>query len=231
MTSPQFRRQFDFARTPYDARNALGLNISGYMKWVKYTGPPQSFNQGDVTRDGDWTMVALKATTDRPAPQPSGAEEDLLPAWTPTTSSAPGAYTVYNQWTINTAGWIDQYGVDVLPANTGAQHVITLQINGVTKDTFTATPTAAQIYWHNVTPLAIPIGTVIRVSLQITASGSNSWLSQAALFATPPVYCSSAVGAKGAATPGTTAYGCHLLFQPGTMSSNWDVVAYSGGAA
>jgi hypothetical protein len=229
MTSPQFRRQFDFARTPYDARNALGLDISGYMKWVKYTGPPQSFNQGDVTRDGDWTMVALKATTDRPAPQPSGAEEDLLPAWTPTTSSASGSYSVYNQWTLSSAGWIDQYGIDVLSANTAAQHAVTLQINGTTRDTFTVTPNNAGLLWQNIAPLAAPIGTVIRVTLQVTRTGSNSWYSQAALFATAPIYCSAAVGAKDAATPGTTAYGCHLMFQPGAMSPNWDVVAYSGG--
>ena len=230
MTSPQFRRQFDFARTPYDARNALGLDMSGYMKWVKYTGPPQSFNQGDVTRDGDWTMVATKATTDRPAPQPSGAEQDLLPAWTPATSSASGSYTVYNQWTTNTAGWVDQYGVDILSANTGAQHVITLTVNGVIKDTFTVTPNVAQLYWHDITPLATPSGTVFRITLQVNRTGSNSWYQQAGLFATAPTYCSLAVGSLNGAVAGTTAYGCHLLFQPGTMSPNWDVVAYSGGA-
>src|SRR6516164_6946834 len=51
----------------------------GQMTWVPYTTLGQAFVPQNLTRDGDWTMVAKTATTDRPAPQPSGAEEDLLP--------------------------------------------------------------------------------------------------------------------------------------------------------
>src|SRR6516165_10023510 len=81
-----------------------------YMRWVPYTGPPQSFLNQDVTRDGDWTMVANKNTSDRPAPQPSAPEEDLLPdTWTPTLQNVRATYIMYNEWTVNTAGWIDQY--------------------------------------------------------------------------------------------------------------------------
>jgi hypothetical protein len=261
MTEPQYRRQFDNARTPYDARNALGItSVSGaappfltdapsnshyygrynatwanldevYMRWVPYTGPPQSFLKQDLTRDGDWTMVALNDTTDRPAPQASGTEEDLLPIWTPTTASNPANYTVYNEWTINTAGWIDQYGADVLNQNTGKQHVITLAVNGVVKDTFTATPNTAQLYWHDITPLVVASGAVIRVTNSVSGSGNLYWYQQTGLFATAPVYCSLAVGSKDGAAAGTTAYGCHLLFTPGTKSPNWDVVAYGGAAA
>jgi hypothetical protein len=261
MTSPQYRRQFDNARTPYDARNALGITSVGggsppyltdapsnshyygrynstwanldevYMRWVPYTGPPQSFLKQDLTRDGDWTMVALADTTDRPAPQASGTEEDLLPIWTPATSSNPANYTVYNEWTVNTSGWIDQYGGDVLNQNTGKQHVITLSVNGVVKDTFTATPNTAQLYWHDITPLIVLSGAVIRVTAAVSGSGNLYWYQQTGLFATPPVYCSLAVGSKDGAAAGTTAYGCHLLFTPGTKSPNWDVVAYGGAAA
>jgi hypothetical protein len=203
-----------------------------YMLWVPYTGPPQSFLAQDLTRDGDWTMVANTNTSDRPAPQSSGTEEDLLPSWTPTTQSAPPAYTVYNEWTINTAGWIDQYGVDVLSQNAGkATHTITLQLNGVTKDSFTATPNNTGVFWQNITPLMVLSGNVIRVSAQVSQSGNNFWYQQVGLFATAPTYCSLAVGSKDGASAGTTAYGAHLLFQPGTKSPNWDVVAYGGAAA
>jgi hypothetical protein len=206
-----------------------------YMTWVPYTytSPPQSFSKQDLTRDGDWTMVANKDTSTRPAPQPSGAEEDLLPAWTPTMSSARATYTVLNEWTLNQSGWIDQYGVDVLTQNVGASHVITLQVNGVVKDTFTAIPNAAQLYWHDITPLVVVSGAVIRVTLQVTEVGNNLmyWEQQTALFATPPTYCSLAQGAKDAGAMGSTAYGCHLLFIPGTASPDWDVVAYGGTAA
>ena len=212
------------------ASNAGGTG-TGQMTWVPYTTLGQAFTTRNLTRDGDWTMVANTTTTDRPAPQPSGAEEDLLPIWTPTRQTASGAYIVYNEWTTNTAGWIDQYGVDVIQQNTGQSHVITLRVNGVVKDTFTATPNTAELYWHDITPIVVTSGTVIRVTLQITATGSNSWYQQIGLFATPPVYCSLAQGAKDAGALGTTAYGCHLLFTPGTSSPNWDVVAYGGEAA
>ena len=203
-----------------------------YVRWVPYTGPPQSFLNQDMTRDGDWTMVANKNTSDRPAPSASGPEEDLLPSWIPATQNAPPAYTIYNEWTINTAGWIDQYGVDVLTQNAGkATHTISLAVNGVTKDSLTVTPNNAGIFWQNITPLMVLSGNVLRVTAQISQSGNNYWYQQTGLFATAPTYCSSAVGAKDGATAGTTAYGAHLLFQPGTKSPDWDVVAYGGAAA
>jgi hypothetical protein len=206
-----------------------------YMRWVPYTGPPQSFLNRDLTRDGDWTMVANKNTSDRPSPQASGAEEDLLPAWTPATTSAPATYTVYNEWTVNSAGWVDQYGGDVLTQNTNFAHTITLSINGVVKDTFTSTPVNIGLYWHNITPLLVAIGAVIRVTVKVTQPTTGNpqvyWLSQTGLFATAPTYCSLAVGSKDGAAAGTTAYGCHLQFIPGTYSPDWDVVAFGGAAA
>ena len=203
----------------------------GQMTWVPYTTLGQSFVAQNLTRDGDWTMVAKTSTTDRPAPQPTGAEEDLLPAWSPTRQQASGAYTVYNEWTVNTGGWIDQYGVDIIQQNLGDSHAITLSIGGSIKDTFTAVATSTGIYWHDIIPVVVASGAVIRVTLQIASSGSNSWYQEPGLFVTAPPYCSSAVGAKDAGTPGTTAYGCHLLFTPGAASTNWDVVAYGGEAA
>jgi hypothetical protein len=215
----------------YTIDQMAGFSGIGQMTWVPYTTLGQTFLPQNLTRDGDWTMVANTTTAARPAPQPSGPEEDLLPVWTPTRQSASGAYIVYNEWTLSQAGWVDQYGVDVISQNVGDAHNITLRINGVVKDTFSATPNTAGIYWHDITPIVVAVGAVIRVTLQITASGSNSWYQQLGLFASAPVYCSSAVGAKDAGAPGTTAYGCHLLFTPGTASPDWDVVAYGGEAA
>jgi hypothetical protein len=205
----------------------------GVMVWVPYTTTGQAFAVQNLTRDGDWTMVANKATTTRPAPQPSGNEEDLLPVWTPNTPNARLTYTVYNEWTISTAGWIDQYGVDILPQNTGATHTITLTVNGVVKSSFTAVPSAAGSYWHDITPIVVLSGAVLRVTLQVTLVGNNQmfWHESAGLFATPPVYCSLAVGSKDGAAAGTTAYGCHLRFIPGAASPDWDIVAFGGEAS
>jgi hypothetical protein len=206
-----------------------------YMRWVPYTytSPPQSFLNQDLTRDGDWTMVANKDTSTRPAPQQSAPEQDLLPGWTPTLQSARATYTVLDEWTLNQGGWIDQYGADILSQNLGAQHALTLTVNGVVKDSITAIPSNAGIYWHNITPLLVASGGVVRVTLQVTILANNLmyWEAQTGLFATPPTYCSLAQGSKDGGAMGTTGYGCHLLFIPGTFSPDWDVVAFGGAAA
>ena len=209
------------------------IAAGGGVQWVRYTGPPQSFGANAMTRDGDWTMISNKATSARPAPQASGSEEDLLPAWTPTQQSARATYTVYNEWTVNTGGWINQYGGTVLTQNLNALHTITLMVNGVVNDTFTSTPVNPTLYWHDITPIVISSGSVIRVTVKVTQVSNNLmyWQSQTGLFATPPTYCSLAVGSKDGAAAGSTAYDCHLMFIPGTASSNWDVVAFGGSAA
>src|SRR6516162_8353264 len=203
----------------------------GQTTWVPYTTLGQAFVAQNLTRDGDWTMVAKTNTTDRPSPQPSGAEEDLLPAWTPNRQSSVGAITIYNEWTINTGGWIDQYGIDIIRQNVGDTHTITLSVNGSVRDTFTAVAANEGIYWHDILPIVVASSAVIRVTLQITSTGSNSWFEQVGLFATPPTYCSLAVGSLNGAAGGTTAYNCHLLFIPGAASPNWDIVSYSGQAS
>jgi hypothetical protein len=222
------------AEEPFWARSLSSADLNGQgALWVPYTGPPQSFLSQNLTRDGDWTMVANKTTSDRPAPQPSAAEEDLLPAWTPSTQGARAGYSLYNEWTLNQTGWIDQYGVDILPGNLGATHTITLAVGGVIRDTFTTVPSTAGMYWHNIAPLIMTAGAVLRVSLAVTQVGNNvmNWLQQVALFATPPPYCSVAQGSKDGAPASSIAYGCHLLFVPGTKSPDWDIVAFSGTAA
>jgi hypothetical protein len=203
------------------------------MHWVPYVGPPQSFVAHDTTRDGDWTMTANKATSDRPAPQQSGPEEDLLPPWTPTTQSARATYTMWNEWTVNTSGWVDQYGGTVLAQNVNALHTITLAVNGTVKDTFTSTPANPISYWHDITPILVASGSVIRVTVKVNQVGNNQmyWQEQAGLFATAPTYCSLAQGSKDGTAASSIAYDCHVQFIPGTMSPDWDVVAFGGAAA
>jgi hypothetical protein len=205
-----------------------------YMRWVPFVGPPQSFLNQDVTRDGDWTMVANKNTSDRPAPQPSGPEENLLPdTWTPTQQNVRATYITYNEWTTNTAGWIDQYGGTVLAQNTGALHTLTLAVNGTVKDTFSSSPVNTGLFLQNITPLLVPAGAVIRVTVKVNQTANNLmyWQEQAGLFATPPTYCSLAQGSLNGAAAGTTAYDCHCLFYPGSYSADWDVLAFGGAAA
>jgi hypothetical protein len=223
--------------TEASTKNYVDLQIADlndvYVRWVPYTGPPQSFLNQDMTRDGDWTMVANKNTSDRPAPQQSGSEEDLLPAWTPTQQNIRATFSVANQFTLNTAGWIDQYGVDVNPQNVNTLHALTLTINGVTKDSLTMTPNVTGMQWQDVTPILVLAGTVITVTVQVTQIGNQNMYydQQIGLFATPPVYCSLAQGSFNGAAWGNNAYDCHCMFIPGAASPDWDVVAYGGAGA
>jgi hypothetical protein len=222
-------QQSEYATVEYvDAQIASLSDV--YMRWVHFDGPGQSFLAQDVTRDGDWTMVALRNTSDRPAPQSSGTENDLLPNWIPATNGAKATYIVYNEWTLNQPGWVDQYGGDVLSQNLNATHTITLMVDGVILDTFTSAPINAGLYWQNITPIILAIGSVVRVTVKITQASNNTmyWYEQAGLFGSPPTYCSLAVGSKDGATAGTTAYGCHLMFIPGAFSADWDILAYGG---
>ena len=221
---------FDF-EIPQGVAGPVGP--AGPMLWVPYTGSGQSFVLQNLTRDGDWTMCANKNTSDRPAPQASGTEEDLLPPWTPASSNARATYTVYNEWTLNQSGWLDQYGIDILAQNLSALHQVTLTVNGVVKDHISFTPNGPEVFWINITPLLVVSGAVVRVTLQVSIVANNLmyWLQQTALFATAPSYCSLAVGSKDGAAAGTTAYGCHVIFIPGAASPDWDIVAYGGTAS
>jgi hypothetical protein len=225
---------------PTDAadKNYIDGQISSlgaiYLNWVPYTGPPQSFAAQDMTRDGDWTMVSIRATSDRPAPQPSGPELDLLPSdWTPAQQNIRATFTVMNEFTVNTAGWIDQYGVDVNPQNVGTAHAISLQINGVARDSFTSKPSVAGMNWVNITPLLVAAGSVLRVTVQVSqiANQLMYYDEQIGLFATPPTYCSLAQGSFNNGPFGANAYDCHVLFIPGSYSPDWEVVAFGGTAA
>ena len=229
VSGAQQQQSSDYATIDYvDAAIASLSDV--YMRWVPYTGAGQSFLKQDLTRDGDWTMVANTNTSDRPAPQQTAPEDDLLPAWTPVTNGAKATYIVYNEWIINQTGWIDQYGGDVLSQNLNATHTLTLAVNGTIKDTFTSAPVNAGLYWQNITPIIAASGTVIRVTVKVTQVQNNTmnWYQQTGLFATLPPYSSSAQGSKDGGAPGTTAYGCHLMFVPGTFSPDWDTVAFNG---
>ena len=60
----------------YANRDLMGFTGAGFepvrrMNWVGEWANT-TYEQGDVTTDGAWTMIANKQTTDRPAPQPIG---------------------------------------------------------------------------------------------------------------------------------------------------------------
>ena len=155
-------------------------NPHGMMKW-RNTYTPGQYYQHDVVRDGEWTMVANKDTTDRPAPQPLQDPQWTIPdapAWT------PGAHlgVVYSGQRYqfgNVGGWWQ--GVRVwAPTLTPDTHYRVVLIDNTVPD-FPATsiidnPVLTQGDWHNVAVgerLIVP-GSDIIVYLDALNSGSDT---------------------------------------------------------
>lgn len=80
----------------------------GVMLWEDAWNPIDSYAQNDVVRDGSWTMVANKATSDRPAPQPSAPAETTLPD-TPLWAINSNVSVVWSGqlYDFTQAGWVD----------------------------------------------------------------------------------------------------------------------------
>lgn len=104
--------------TPWRSMAGVAFNAEGvdhthdgdYMDWQGDWFPGDYFPQ-QVVRDGEWTMVANKPTSDRPAPQRVGATETAYPtdpaAWaTPATALVTFLGTA-TQFTFTESGWVD----------------------------------------------------------------------------------------------------------------------------
>jgi len=91
--------------------------IVGRMLW-KNEWVAGEYNQYDVVRDGDWTMVANKTTNDKPAPQPSG-EPYYLYTGTIGTNTATAKQIIFGQriTTGVSGGYINGYRVYTVAGN------------------------------------------------------------------------------------------------------------------
>lgn len=207
-------------------------------KRLRWTGPHtidgKQYYTNDVTRDGEWLMVAVADTTDIPAPQTSGDLDDLLLPWVPTRGSVRATVYMANRWTIADAGWIGYIGMVIEKENLGFTHTGSLQVNGVQVWAIAFKPKAEGTHRLNITPYIVVPGDVVEVAVQVTPPGNENvyWSEQAGLFATPPLHTSLAEGSNDDRVSWTdTAYGIHLSFQPGTKSPDWEILSYMGTAS
>lgn len=93
--------------TPFN--EALHDKMDWGNKWAQGT-----YGENDVIRDGDWTMVANKETSDRPAPQSLGAPENSVdPSATFTTASDSSIIKMVHNFTLKKSGWFEQLRVRV----------------------------------------------------------------------------------------------------------------------
>ncbi len=83
--------------------------LDSEMHWVPYTLPEQEWRAGDVTRDGQWLMVATNDTNDRPSPTLIGTA-GWYTSTTPTQTTVSAIMvTCGNRYTAAQSGVVDRW--------------------------------------------------------------------------------------------------------------------------
>jgi len=112
---------------------SITTNISEIADRVEWMGNwlPNEFHKNQMTKDGEWTMIANKTTTDPPAPQENGEPAFLYPdtpAWF--TQGTVGKIESGMTMTMNEGGWLKS---------------IRVWVPEITADTHYT------LYWRNIT--------------------------------------------------------------------------------
>lgn len=143
-------------------------NPHGTMLW-KGSWSGGDYLANDVVRDGDWTMIANKTTSDRPAPQPSGAEESS-PAEPITFTEQTGTSWILSgaRWTFTSGGWLKNMNFWIPSTNSDLQYIGSLvdDVRGIVLAKIDITPTATG--WTSFAPgeHLVPTDSVISVILE-----------------------------------------------------------------
>jgi hypothetical protein len=86
-------------------------NPNGMMRWRDSWVQGREYKKHDVTRDGAWTMVALRDTYDRPAPQPIGQPLYRYQGSSPTDSITAKELVIGHRYTWGVSGWLSGWRV------------------------------------------------------------------------------------------------------------------------
>ena len=144
---------------------------TGSLVWKNtYTGG--TYNKNEVVRDGEWTMVANKDTSDQPAPQPVGDSYYLYAEGNEVSTSVTAKQVVYGtRLTTTTRGFLNGYKLKVVSGQSYSVFTVTdpLTLPVETEiNSFTA-GTTGWVYF-NVTPLLLTDGVdfdlCVRVSVE-----------------------------------------------------------------
>lgn len=163
-----------------------------HLTW-KNEWSPGEYNQNDVVRDGDWTMVANKITSDPPAPEPVGNPTNLLPVspvWTAESYAGAAVSSGIRVYGIPSTYQIGQFKAWIPDTSLGTAYRITM-LNNLTGER-SSTPlyqgnSFSNVGWHNliVNPVWITPNsdyTFVLVSGKSTASSTFdypwNWLAE-----------------------------------------------------
>lgn len=204
----------------------------GNMVWTNtWPGPATPYTTFDVARDGDFSMVANVATTDRPAPQPSGLPTNDRPgaaAWTYPTNNAvnesgveltftlAGVMTLIEAWLPPTGG-AKIYAMTITTNGTATRYE--LNTVGVPEDVWVSVVAGSKFY---------AAGDVVEIVLE-TTDGREYVEEVAAVSAPAWATAKGVLRYAGVDQVGdANGYGVRVTFQPYAASADWDFLSYSG---
>lgn len=203
--------------------------------WLSADAP---WRRNDVVYDQGWTMIAVRLTSDRAAPVPTGDTENTLPdvpAWSSTTEAAivksgqrydfteSGWITDVRVWLPDVSQVVDyKLGVILAPdADTPIQHEFPIQAINADE-------------WTNVFTGIVFVDDDVDVILYLIAEGvgqtqyvfiPNHWPTNQSSFAIATGQLTfddvPQLGVE------DTAFGVDFTFQPAITSPDWELVAHS----
>jgi len=135
--------------------NYLSAEVSGKMQW-KNAWEPAEYDENDVVRDGAWTMVANKTTSDRPSPQPFGEPISYFgnddPGFSVLTQLSASQIVVGQRYSAdeNTQGWIQKLRIFCPVADPNVEYEIYTVANPTTNPitNFVAQISVDEIGWN-----------------------------------------------------------------------------------
>ncbi len=166
-------------------------DIQNFMKWTYDSIVDRLtwggvYVQGDcydsntVVQDGKWTMVSIRSTCERPAPQTIGdpvASPDPDPTWVE--QNFTGLVRSGNTYTLTKSGWMTKVGVwvpEVIPTVRYRVVILSQVPGGVVQTTVldNSAPIAGQ--WTLLSAGATPVvvGTIISVVLEVENSSATT---------------------------------------------------------
>jgi len=92
-------------------------NPNGTMRWRGFWVTGREYKKHDVVRDGDWTMIALRDTYDRPAPQAIGQAAYIYQGSSPTGPITAKELTVGHRYIWAVSGWLSGWRAFTVAGN------------------------------------------------------------------------------------------------------------------
>ena len=145
--------------TDQEVAAGIALKMDWQNEWA-----PGTYQLNDVVRDGDWTMVANKLTSDRAAPQPAGAVAAVYAGLSPTTQDTVQQVLFGQRYSFSGFGTIEGFRIFTIAGQEYTVYTI-LDPDGTPILDLVIEFVATTTGWQNVDTSAIFVGAGVVLEL------------------------------------------------------------------